>query len=127
PWTTPSMHGRLFIEASDTTMRFWDDPIPNSAYNHTIYRSGYRYYGQSIGASTDNDSRTLTIGGYHDFSDLGALTWKTIYAELNRDGVAAGNPVAPINVDTVAISLEYTKSLNDNARISIGGHHVLDT
>ena len=123
PLVTSLTHGRLFVEASDTTMRFWDDPIPNSAYNHTIYQSGYRYYGDVIGASSDNDSRTLTLGGYHETDKLGSLTWKAVYARINRDGIESGNQIAPNGTNTLLLSFDYTKPLNENASVHFGGYH----
>ena len=40
---------------------FSSSGIKNYTYNHSIYKSGYRYYGQSIGASIDADSKMFLI------------------------------------------------------------------
>lgn len=37
-------------------------PKYNTAYNHSIYRSGYRFQGRNIGSSFDNDSEVITLG-----------------------------------------------------------------
>lgn len=53
----------LFVEASDTALDvFSSKKIFNSAYTHSIYRSGYRYKGRTIGSQYDNDTRAISIG-----------------------------------------------------------------
>lgn len=36
-------------------------PKPNVAYNHSIYTSGYRFKGRSLGASVDGDAEQLSL------------------------------------------------------------------
>ncbi len=121
PIVTPQIHARAFLEFSDTTMRFLDNGIPNSAYNHSIYRSGYRYYGQSIGASTDNDSRALTLGGYLELTPRNALNWRGTAATLNWDGAQAGNRLSPQRTETYAALVEYETALSDNLHLKFAG------
>jgi hypothetical protein len=54
---------RLYMEYADTAAAFYQSsPIYNYAYEHGIYRSGYRYYGRSLGHSLDGDGRMLSLG-----------------------------------------------------------------
>lgn len=123
---TASTHGRIFIEASDTSMRFYSDPLFNATYNHHIYQDGYRYHGQSIGASSDNDSRLLTLGGYHRYKDWGSLSWKAIHGDLNRDSVYGRNSVAPERSSLEMIYIEATKELSQFASLSLIAHHITE-
>lgn len=57
---------RLFFEYADTVtyrgLGFTNDIGYNTAYNHSIFSSGYRYYGDSLGHSADNDSIIRSLG-----------------------------------------------------------------
>jgi len=44
--------------------------LKNSAYNHGLYKSGYRYYGIPIGASLDADSQALRLSLNNKFNNL---------------------------------------------------------
>jgi len=37
-------------------------PVPNCAYNHSIFRTGYRYNGRAIGHPMDSDGLSFTLG-----------------------------------------------------------------
>ncbi|EDY80406.1 hypothetical protein VDG1235_16 [Verrucomicrobiia bacterium DG1235] len=126
PVVTDWTHGHLYLEASDTTMDFIDDQMYNSTYNHHIYRSGYRYHGQPIGASTDNDSRLLTVGGFHELGTQQSMTWKALYASLNRDGVQANNTIAPTHIQTAMLSAEFNRKLTENTSVGVHASHMLN-
>ena len=85
----------LFLEYSDTMSgRVAGNDRPNYAYEHHIYKSGYRYRSRAMGSSFDNDSRTITLGGSLVNRD-GAL-WRIAISQLdlNTDNIAAGNKVS---------------------------------
>ena len=90
---------RAYFEWADTACNFYDDPPGyNCAYEHTIYRDGYRYRGQPLGHALDNDSRMLSLGLVLTQAD--GNTWGLILqrAELNRDGrdsTARGHALSP--------------------------------
>ncbi|MDQ8203739.1 capsule assembly Wzi family protein [Pelagicoccus sp. SDUM812003] len=126
PFETPFSQGFLFAEASDTGMNFLNGTMFNSTYNHHIYRSGYRYYGDAIGASIDNDSRLLTLGGYQEVGDGNSFTWKAHYASLNRDGIEARNTVSPTHYQTAGLFASYRHKLSEGATIGIQAHHFLN-
>ena len=78
---------RLTAEYSDSTAGFYKgDPDFNAFYNHTLYRSGYRYRERSIGHSLDGDSRLFSLVA--TLTDIHDWTYSLAYhhAELNRDG-----------------------------------------
>lgn len=54
---------RLHLEYADTTAGVFGSYLPNYAYEHHIYRDGYRYYGRPIGHSIDRDTRSLSLSG----------------------------------------------------------------
>lgn len=119
PVAVMGIHGRIYAELSDTSLRFYDDPLFNSAYNHSIYRSGYRYRGRSLGAASDNDSRLLALGGFHELGERDALQWKAVVGTLNRDGEAGGNPVAPQRESLVYLSCELERELSEAIDASV--------
>lgn len=65
---------------------FPGDAMPNITYDHSRYRTGYRYYGRSQGASFDGDAEAVTLGAYNFFDDGSNLRAKVTYASLNKDG-----------------------------------------
>lgn len=127
PWTSDKSHGRVYLEASDTTLKFWSDPTPNSTYNHGIYQSGYRSYAESIGASTDNDTRSVTLGGYHDYHGKHSIDWKIFYGHLNRDGVEGGNTVSPEEVETTMIQFKWLKPISESASFALSGYYLTNS
>lgn len=124
PLISKSLHGRIFLEFSDTTMRFLDNGIPNSAYEHSLYQSGYRYHGLPIGASSDNDSRMLTLGGFLSFPKGRSLNWRATKATLNWDGIARGNQIGPQRIETYLAHLEYQFPISERARLALAGQLI---
>ncbi|MDZ7644046.1 MAG: capsule assembly Wzi family protein [Woeseiaceae bacterium] len=64
--TLGNMQHRLHLEVSETSARAgglgFSQLRPNSAYEHSIYRTGYRYNGRSLGHSMDNDGLSYSVG-----------------------------------------------------------------
>lgn len=132
-WTSQLWHAeqQWFVEYVNTLS---DDligqPRPNITYDHSRYRTGYRYYGRSMGASVDGDSEAVTVGAY-SFLDSGAnLSAKLTYARLNIGGtsrvVIANDDVfytVPADQQSVAIAeLGYgTPALNGWLTLSLQG------
>lgn len=78
---------RGFAEAAYTKCNFYNSAeLFNCAYNHSIYRSGYRYRGRAIGHGGDNDTLMLSAGIL--LVDRDESQWQGIirYGELNRGG-----------------------------------------
>ncbi|MDY6943988.1 MAG: capsule assembly Wzi family protein [Pseudomonadota bacterium] len=98
PWDGSSY--RVFLEVAETTSEFHKDEARfNYAYEHGIYRTGYRYRGWSIGYPTDNDSRLATFGVLGTDSRGRHVNLIIRSGELNRDDDARGNTVAPVAAD----------------------------
>lgn len=93
------LNWRAHLEIANTLAGFYDNtPRYNTAYNHHIYRDGYRYHDVALGHPADNDARVVSIGLTVN-ADAGwsAQAWVR-RAELNVDG-AGYNPLAPDAVD----------------------------
>jgi hypothetical protein len=81
---------RTHVEVSDTTCREggfgFSDSKTNCAYEHSIYRTGYRYKGRAIGYGTDGDGLTYSLGS--TLVQPGGHSWNLTlrYMELNRAG-----------------------------------------
>jgi hypothetical protein len=109
---------RIFLEFADTTSNFYSSsPTYNYAYESHIYKTGYRYYDQPIGYSTDNDSRIGTLGLMIDLPDDRSASLILRQGQLNRDNqnlpAPAGNVVAPekTNVTEAVVELNQDTSL----------------
>ncbi|MEX2474389.1 capsule assembly Wzi family protein [Marinobacter sp.] len=88
-WTSQlaAHHQQWFVEYTNTLADdFLGDAMPNITYDHSIYRSGYRYYGRSMAASFGGDAEAITLGAFNFFSGGSNLTATVSYAELNVDG-----------------------------------------
>jgi len=126
PLITESSHGRIYLEASDTTMDFLDDRFANSTYNHHIYQTGYRYRGQAIGASTDNDSRLVTLGGFHEIGSKDNIRWKAQYASLNRDDSPGRNSVTHSHLQTGILHVGYDRELSERLSVTLNATHLMN-
>ena len=82
---------RVHVEVADTTCRQggfgFSDEVPNCAYDHSIYQSGYRYQGRVIGHAVDGDSRSYSLGS--TLVQSAGHTWNISlrYMKINRDGM----------------------------------------
>ncbi len=106
---------RAHVELADTTLEFYESaPRFDSAYEHSIYQSGYRYRNRVMGHTLDNDARALAAGlllttaREHDWN----LTLRA--GELNRGGVRP-NPVAPHKQDLFLLGITHTRSFSFGA------------
>jgi len=85
---------RSHFEVSDVQCREggfgFSDPVPNCAYEHSIYTTGYRYRNRAIGHGADGDSLSYSLGS--TLVQSAGHTWNISlrYMEINRDG--APNP-----------------------------------
>ena len=102
---------RWFGEFSDTKCRFYEsDVFFNCAYNHGIYRTGYRHRGRTVGHGADNDARVFSAG--LTFIDKKDSEWSALFrlAELNRDGSPDQfNSLTPTAQDIVSLDLRHAR------------------
>jgi len=79
---------QLTVEYSDTRTHSSSlGLVYNLAYNHTIYRTGYRYLGRTIGASTDNDTEIVTIAANVRLDTQQSLNILFRDIRMNLDGL----------------------------------------
>ena len=82
---------RSYVEVAETISREGgfgsSDEIPNVAYNHPLYRTGYRYNKRVMGHGIDGDGRSYSIGT--TLVDSGNNTWNASlrYMEINIIGL----------------------------------------
>ncbi len=103
---------RFALEYIDSMAGAHSGPRPNSAYEHGIYLSGYRFRSRPIGASFDNDTRALVLLGDHYFADGDQISWRLMQLNLNRDGsnragVWAGSVFGADAVETLLLEAAY--------------------
>jgi len=107
-WST-----RLYGEVSATSCQFYESSeIFNCAYNHSIYQSGYRYRGRSIGHGADNDTRLLSAGVVAVAAD--ETQWRALlrYGKLNRGGAPdEWNSLTPTPQEIVSLDVAHGRRL----------------
>jgi hypothetical protein len=112
-WTSQLFNAdqQWFLEYVNTLADdFMGSAVPNVAFEHSRYRTGYRHYGRNMAASFEGDAVAVTLGAYHFLPSGSNITAKASYAELNKDGstrvVAPNDKVfytAPANSQDIAI------------------------
>lgn len=89
--TLGSLSHRTHFEVSHTSCKQGSsglsDDVPNCAYEHSIYQTGYRYRGRPLGHGIDGDGLSYSIGS--TLVQSGGATWNISIRqmELNRIGV----------------------------------------
>ena len=112
---------KLHAEFSDTTCQFYESSkLFNCAYNSSIYPSGYRYRGQPIGHSSDNDTRQFALGASLFKTSGQRYSASVRYSELNRGGRRDdNNALSPLPSDLINAEFTHERELFD-ARLTIG-------
>ncbi len=88
--TIAGLSHRTHLEVSDTQTREggfgFSDEKPNTAYENSIYRTGYRYKQRVMGHPTDGDSLSYSLGS--TLVQSAGHTWNVTlrYMEINRAG-----------------------------------------
>ena len=88
-WTTQLLSNdqQWFVEYSNTLADdFLGNAMPNITYDHSRYRTGYRYKGRNMASTFDGDAETLTLGVFNFFPDGRNLSASLGYLDLNKDG-----------------------------------------
>ena len=124
---------RFHLEYSDTATSFYKDTIKfDTAYEHGIYRDGYRYRDRSIGHAMDNDGQMLTFGGL--LVDGGGGSWNALlrWVRVNRGGrIPNRNQVSEEELDVRNFEISRKQALRlfgrDLGSIALGGgYYYLD-
>ncbi len=119
---------RLSFETQNTTVYFYDTDktMRNTAYEHSIYQSGYRYRGRPIGSSTDNDTEAYIMRGQIYFADGDHLNLSLGKFRFNRDGSnkspPGGSVMGPETI-TERIQAGYFRPLSPSALLEVGLFH----
>ena len=105
---------RTQIEVSDTTARQggfgFSDKQPNYTYEHTIYRSGYRYNGRPLGHGADGDSLSYSIGS--TLVQSAGHTWNILlrHMKINRDGPPdSRHSLSPVPLETTDLQISHER------------------
>ena len=105
---------RFYLEYTDTTS---GGDNYNTTYEHSVYQSGYRYRGRSLGASIDNDSKMGTLAGFHYFGSGDELNWRLHVLDINHDGTNKANPGGSVfgsdKTETALVELGYATIFHD--------------
>ena len=96
--------GTVFVEYDDTSLKSAPSPY-NSLYNHSIYKTGYRYQGRVIGATWDNDSTVTSLGAIGYLTNGDKIEARYSYGEINKDNLQDGTTVARHSVNRGGASL----------------------
>ncbi|MDJ0908310.1 MAG: capsule assembly Wzi family protein [Woeseiaceae bacterium] len=102
---------RAFLELAATSCQFQENSeIFNCAYNHSIYKTGFRYRGRTIGHPADNDARLVSSG--LSLVDSDGTAWYALLraGPLNRaDLPDARNSLTPLRQDIVSIDVTHVR------------------
>ncbi|MCG9722205.1 capsule assembly Wzi family protein [Shewanella sp. Isolate7] len=100
---------KLFAEYTDTMVDCGaSSSVFNCFYEHSIYRSGNRYYKRALGSTYDSDAKVIALGLIGQFSNSRGFTSILRYAKLNKDGVVVDNGWAPKTEKEDLIELEFS-------------------
>jgi hypothetical protein len=111
---------RFHVEYADTAVDFFhSEPLFDFAYNHSIYKDGYRYYDRSLGHAMDNDGQMLSVGML--LMDGKGRVWNLLgrWTKLNRDGFGF-NSVADEAEDVLDLELDNTLDFREDTTLSWG-------
>ena len=124
---------RWRLEYVDTTANFQEsDPLENTTYEHSTYRSGYRYYRRSLGHSLDNDSRMITLGFVYNSGAHVDYELVLRSGEFNRDGgvgpgrvpggdnLVPGNTRSPVQADFYGADWTAIWRVTDTTKLDVG-------
>lgn len=114
---TTSLWGReqrWYLEGADTLAdNLFGSPMEDIAYEHRVYRTGYRYKGRNLAASIDSDSQILTLGYFDFLSDGNTIGASVSYVDFT------GNPPSRVTVPDSEVTYFY--SSRDQAVMLFGG------
>ena len=119
----------LILEATDTRSEAYSEKRFNYAYEHGIYKTGYRYKQRPIGASIDNDSQYVTIGMDHYLVNGQQLSWSLSRAEINTDRVNVKAPSGSVfgrGADTDIVKVSYHFPFGKKWQASLGLQYMTE-
>ena len=120
---------RWFGEFAGTSCEFHQSSeIFNCAYNHGVYRTGYRYRGRAVGHGSDNDTRIVSSGLI--LADDSNTQWFLLarYGALNRGGDPdPGNSLTATRIDVASLDLTHARDFKyGRMEVGLGLEHSDD-
>ncbi len=94
---------KSFIEFSDTE----NDYSPNVTYEHTLYQTGYRYEGRSLGSTYDNDTQSLSIGLIGTDNKNNKYQIRYAKVKLNNDNNGNRHTISNAAISFNQVELNY--------------------
>ena len=118
---------RAFAELAGTSCDFVKEDIWNCAYNHSIYQTGYRYYGRTVGHGLDNDALVGSAGLVLVTENEREFSVLVRSGDLNRGGSPdSRNPITPTPLELSSIDVGFAFS-TEFGRFTLGaGYERLD-
>ncbi len=105
----------VFLEHANTTAGSIGGKQFDTAYEHSVYKTGYRHRGRVLGASYDNDAQIYSLGVRHSqLTDAQTMSATISLIELNQFGGAGANTVSSTPVELYQLQLGYQ-------RLALGG------
>ena len=106
---------RTHFEIADTTCRQggfgFSGAVPNCGYEHSIYRTGYRYDGRSIGHPIDGDGLSYSFGSTLVQSAGHSWNISLRYMEINRIGADIGrHTLSSVPVQITDLQLTHNRA-----------------
>ena len=103
---------RAFAEYAGTSCQFYESSVIfDCAYEHGIYRTGYRFRGNSIGHGFDNDAEVVSAGV--SLADENDSRWRMLLrtGELNRGGGAPNrNTITQEPADLLSVDIAHSRA-----------------
>jgi hypothetical protein len=102
---------KLFVEHTNTIAGSIGGKQFNTAYDHGVYKTGYRYRGRTLGATYDNDAKVYSGGFSYQFVDLAQKVSSVISRIALNTDAGGGNTVSSSALDLYSIDLSYQRLL----------------
>jgi len=111
---------RAHLEFARTTANLFSGDFHrlDTAYQHGVYRNGYRYYNRSIGHSIDGDGRVIALGA--NIVDNNGGIWEALLRTIrtNQDDISPG-PVKISSEHVTSLQLRTIQQFG-NSKVTLG-------
>ena len=130
PWRTFYLAGTEFIflkagKLNSVVIEYVDtyyngqDTGTNIIYEHSSYRSGYRYKGSPLGAFIDGDSNYMHLSLNSKINNVTNIEFSMFYGNLNKDNSGTKNSWGTANEDFYGIVLNFDFKVNSKTEIGL--------
>ncbi len=102
-----------------------------SIFDHSFYKSGYRYYGRNLATAIDTGSSAVSLCVDHYFESGHQLSWRLGNANLNEDNIdlkaPAGHPYGSESISVDYASVTYKVPVSKWVRADFGLQHLSES